>query len=183
MKPSRQLLVSAAVVATVMGCGGPPKQASPAQPQEEAKSPPRSIELGPTELIQKDPNLGTQWTVKGTSGRVTMQEDGKGSGELDNVSGAIFDNEQVTANYTAKHGKADQAAQTLNLTGNVVVIAKASSAKLVADQVRWLAGRKLIEASGNVTMKTQDYSIGPFPALLATPDLKTFGTPDRFKKP
>lgn len=182
MKTFYTFVFSLAALALVAGCGSSNKAAEPKQAEPPKKVTPKAIQMGPVELIQKDAKLGPQWSVKGKSAQMTMSEDGKGSGDLFEVSGTMFDKNEPAATFTAKQGHADQAAETLNLMGNVVVTAKESSAKLVADHVRWLADRQLIEATGNVTMKTQDYSIGPFPVLLATPDLKSFGTPDRFKK-
>jgi hypothetical protein len=54
---------------------------------------------------------------------------------------------------------------------------------MTALKLKWMPERKLIEASGHVMLESSDYIVGPFESILATPDLKKFGTPDTFGNP
>lgn len=165
------------IVLGVMGCGAK-AQDKPAPPEPRKPEPTRALQTGPVEITQKNDQQQTSWTIRGESSRVQIAE--KASGDLDNVSGTIYTKAKPSATFTASHGAANQTSNLLALDGEVVLVAKDPESTLKADHVKWLPERELIEATGNVTVVTKDYRLGPFKKLLATPDLKKVGTPDQF---
>jgi len=166
------------IVLGVMGCGAKAQQPSPVQ-EPRKPEPTRTLQTGPVEITQKNKLQQPSWTIRGESSRVEIAD--KASGDLKKVSGTIYTKAQPSATFTANQGSANQANNLLTLSGDVVLVAKDPESTLKADHVKWLPERELIQATGNVTVVTKDYRLGPFPKLLATPDLKKVGTPDQFE--
>jgi len=169
---SRRFLALFAALA-LAGCGssGPKKS----QPKEAPKEPAKSIASGPITLTQKDAKGNAAWEVKGDASQI-VYADGKAEGQLANVSGTV---EGDKCAFTAKLAKANQKSEELELTGSVVVTSKEGNV-LKANKVTWMKGQGLIRATGDVTFVSPSYTSGPFPALVASSDLKRIGTPDSF---
>ncbi|MBS1704697.1 MAG: LPS export ABC transporter periplasmic protein LptC [Armatimonadetes bacterium] len=176
------LIVGCALL--TIGCGSGPSgqkaetstSAKPNAPQE----PERAVASGKVEMVQRDEQREPQWAVKAQSAELNFDSEKKASGNLQGVSGDLYDKGKVVSTFKSNAGDVDQKQSVLNLRGQVVVQSKEQDAVLTADSVKWLAKLRLVKAEGAVQVIGKGYKMGPFPALLATPDLKKVGTPDRF---
>lgn len=178
------LIPLVALLAGLQACGSPKKQtaqqpANPA-PTTAPETEPRAVQVEDANLTQRDEQRKVQWKLKSESALLTYAEGGKAQGELTTVRGELYQKDQLASTFESEKGFADQRTSDLRLVGEVAVTSKEQGLVLSAETVRWIPGRELIEAKGAVEIRGADYRIGPFPVLLATPDLKQFGTPDRF---
>jgi hypothetical protein len=167
------------LAAVLVGCGSGSAPTTVAEAPPTPKSPERALAAGPTEIIQRGESRKLVWSVRGEGMTVRLDGDGKASGDLKAVTGKVYDDAEQPGDYRAAFGSADQKAQVLRLRGNVEF--RNAQGVLRADALIWQPARKLIEATGNVTFEGPDYKLGPFPKVLATPDLRSIGTPDQFK--
>ncbi len=141
----------------------------------------RSLRTGAAEIVQRLPDGHITWTAKAKTSLLHISPEGKVSGSLQTVSGELFSKGRSASRFEAGQGDADQATNKLDLSGKVSVSSDQEHARLSAEKVSWLQGPEVIEASGSVYLRTDDYIVGPFEKLWATPDLKLTGTPDMFK--
>jgi len=163
-----------------------PAPARPANAPRSQTKPPeaprRAFATGAVEAEARDPQRRRLWTIRAKSARLDMIDDRQAAGDMTDVSGTIFQNEQSVSQFEAQQGQADQVKQRLSLRGSVKVTSAAQRAELRADEIDWRADLHRLEARGNVRVISLDYEIGPFPVLFATADLRTVATPDRFPK-
>lgn len=106
--------------------------------------------------------------------------DGRLKGDLEDVSGKLYDKNGLAATVTAESGEADQTRKRLDLSGHVMIKSKDGKTTLRTGRMRWLADLEIIEAWDGVEVVTEDYKMGPFKRVWATADLTKIGTPDRF---
>lgn len=173
-------------IAMVAGCGSSGSSQSkprPAPEKPDPTAPRRQLESRDVTVAQRDERRVPQWTIKGDKALINVSENGKFSGTLEGVTGELYQDGRAASRFSAQRGEADQNRDTLSATGDVTITDTKTGTKLIAEHMKWLASRKLIEASGNVRVIGTDYEVGPMPRVLATPDLKKFGTPDRFPSP
>lgn len=161
------------------GCGGPTPVQRRANVADEPASE-RRVDTGESEVVRRGPDREPAWSAKSASARLSYGGEGNFGGRFEDVSGLIFSEGKPASEFKARAGVAEQESETLILEGSVRIVGIESKATLSAMRVQWRPDRKLVLASGDVRVNTPDYSIGPFPSLLATPDLRQFGTPDTF---
>lgn len=171
-------LLFAALVA--LGCSGKPVVPAK-QPEPEAPTEPRHVATGAVEITARGEDRMRRWNVRAKSSELAFEGEGAVSGGLDQVEGELFVDDGVASRFRALSGEADQAKQELTLSGEVEITAEKEKAVLTAQEVKWIEELGLIEASGDVRMKSPEYVAGPFAKLWATPDLTDVGTPDMFK--
>jgi hypothetical protein len=170
-------LVLALIVA---GCGpGEPKRAHAPAPEP---SPERHIETEGAQVIRRGPDRRPLWSASSASASLTYAGEGAVSGTFRKVTGRLYERGVPASTFAAQTAFADQGTSRLDMSGQVVIAALRYEARMMADLVRWRPDLELIEASGGVRVTTPDYVVGPFQALLATPDLRRFGTPDTFPR-
>ncbi len=171
------------MIIAAIGCGSAPKKA--VEPAKPPAIPPglSSTKTGPIEIERRAENQRRQWFVSAKSSDLEMSKEGKLQGTMKGVTGQLYENDAVVSRFRASEAYADQDKNVLDLTSQVVVTAEKQGLVLKADKVSWLPSRRLIEASGNVSLDGKEYTVGPFDRLLATPDLKKVGTPDTFGTP
>ncbi len=168
-----------------MGCSRAPKVARPEASSEETipkKVQPRGIETGRIGVIQRGENREPHWAISAERSEVTYDANGKLKGRVYKVMGQLYQGGKVVSDFKADVAVADQIADTLELSGSVILTSKTDESTLRADAVRWLRDRELVEASGKVQVETPAYRLGPCPTLWADPKLQHIGTPDRFKR-
>jgi hypothetical protein len=160
------------------GCGrGVPPRANVA---EEAYAPERDFATGPVEIVYKESSGVVGWTVTAKESTVTLASSGKVRGSLVGVSAVLFKGGKPSCRLRSDKGEADQGTGVLALAGNVEVVAVEQQTVLRAQRLKWNVRKGLLEAEGGVVVTTESYTIGPYPRLDATADLKRFGTPDHF---
>ncbi len=122
------------------------------------------------------------YTISWKGAGLTLGRTGIQEGKMNGVSGTVYEAEKPKSTFTAETGYAKKETQTLFLEGKVIVKSPAYSATLRARKLEWLPDVKRYRATGDVTLSTPNGISGPMPELLATADLKRFGTPDTFDK-
>lgn len=147
---------------------------------DEEPVPERRVATGPAEVVRRGQDRAPTWSASSASADLRYAGENAFGGEFENVRGKLFSKGEAASDFQAKRGIARQESETLVLEGAVRIVGLKSKAVLSATRVEWRPERELIEASGDVRVTTPDYSVGPFPSLLATPDLRRFGTPDTF---
>jgi len=120
------------------------------------------------------------WRIEAKASQIEIDPESRVEGELKNVEGTLYEKGQVASTFTATEASANQQNSHLELRGEVKVLGHKDGLVLKAQRVRWLPERQLIEASGRVMLENASFTVGPFPRLLSTPDLKQTGTPDVF---
>lgn len=164
------------------GCSsGPAKKNAVETPRESPV--PKGVQTGAIEVIQRGAGRELEWTCSADSSEVTYDGNGKLSGTLRNVRGFLYEKGRQASTFEAREAYADQASNVLRLSGGVKVTGVVERATLSAGQVSWLAERKMIEASGDVQVSSQQYEMGKMQKLWAKPDLTDVGTPDMFAAP
>lgn len=166
----------------MVACGPPAPPQSAAKDPTEPKNPnPQTIATGPVELQQRDEDRNIVWSLSATGSKLSYKADGKVSGALEGIKGALFEKGAKVSSFSAERGEADQTTEALAISGNVIVHSLKDGAKLSADSVEWVKAKQWIVAKGRVKISTSDYVLGPFEQIVATADLVRFGTPDQFR--
>jgi hypothetical protein len=176
------MLLAGALAA--IGCGPAPAARNPNRAATQPETPPpiRKAATGPVKIEQRGEDRRLTWVVNAQESQLRYGGDEEMAGRLKDVSGTLYQGGEPASRFAAEIGTADRRARTLELEGSVRVRAIGRDAVLTARKVRWLDGPRLIEARGDVTLRTADYVLGPLPRLLATADLDDVGTPDHFSE-
>ena len=196
MKPLGSLL-ALTVPLLIVGCGKGPassakNEAEASKGNEPKKEESLNIVTTAGTADRRDPVKDAKlYTISWKSAAITLGRDAKDrgtikEGTMNAVNGIVYEAEKGVdkpkSTFTADSGYAKKATQTLFLEGRVVVKSPAYNATLKAKKLEWLPDVKRYRATGNVTLTTPTGTSGPMPELLATSDLKRFGTPDLFDK-
>lgn len=168
-----------ALAFVAVGCTRPADapQAAPTRPVEK---PPVKIGTGPVEVQVRGEDGTPSFVVRAQSSEIQVEKGGSQSG-LDKVEGEIFQKGKLASRFTASQGRVDQSARSLQASGKVEVRDTSRGIVLRADNVRYREGEAKIVASGRVTVSSEEWRIGPFDQLAATPDLSRVGTPDQMR--
>lgn len=183
---SRSVWVLLAIPLLLAGCSGKSSHSNTAAETKKTEpSEPKVVNVGAGENTQRssDPNRDRQWTVRWE----TAQLDNDASrrvGKMQQVNGVFYEKDQPMGTFQGDSGFGDQTKQVLLLKGKVRIVSNDPKLKatLYADEVRYDAHEKIVKATGNVRVESQMGTLSPMKELWATPDLKTFGTPDMFKR-
>lgn len=154
-----------------------PKRAATA---EATYAPDREVATGPLEIVYKRASGEVAWSVKAKESQVTLASSGKVRGSLIGVSAVVYERGKPASRIRADRGEADQSTGVLELAGNVQVVAEERGTTIRARRLKWNVESGLLEAEGDVSVVTESYTVGPYPRLMATADLRRFGTPDHF---
>lgn len=165
---------------TVIGCGSREAARPPAPTPPPVEAEKRSAQTEKVEMVARDESRMRAWSVQAKSAKLNFAGEGKMSGDLVGVSGVLFKNDTEAGTFTADRGSANQEQRRLVLRGRVRLVSLTQKAVLTADELEWLDGEERVEARGNVRVRSERYEVGPFPKVLATPDLTDIGTPDMF---
>jgi len=126
------------------------------------------------------PKHEKRWTVNWkTTTLEGYQSKGISTGEMFGVTGTIYKNQQPALDFKADRGDGDKAHELLTLRDHVTASKPGGGATLTADQMQYLAKKKLLVATGHVHLTGAGGS-GTFSQLVATSDLSEAGTPDMF---
>jgi hypothetical protein len=169
-----------------LGCGSSgSKEGNPPPP------PPAELEEGKVAIAADSSRL----QHRNERGVVTLEIDSASSvthldkesaeelrSELVQVSGRIYRGGIVASRFRAPKGTFDRQAKTLELREGVTVTSEERGLVLTARRIVWTESVNLIRAEGGVRIKGSLFESGPSNLLVATSDLRRFGTPDRFKK-
>lgn len=172
-----------------IGCGGPaptpPTRSKPSDP------PVNSVKTTNPEITVNSNDGSSFYKVLAQDSEIAVNAKGPDYGSLKGVHGEINQKGQIVSRFSSDIGVIDRDKQSLVLTGNVKVTkepdskgdAKREGKEMVlnAQSVKYDQGRGRIEAEGSVTVTSDNLVLGPLPKLYATPDLKKFGTPGKFK--
>lgn len=169
----------AAVAAVAASCSRPAAEPAPTAEAPKEK-PPVELATGPVELEVRDESGKTAFVVRARASEIAMESSGAKSG-LKEVSGDIFQGGKVASRFKAARGEVDQKARTLLAEGKAELRDTARGLVLRADRVRYRESEARVVAEGGVTVSSEEWQIGPFDRLVATPDLSRVGTPDRFR--
>ena len=169
----------------VVGCKAKSALPPPALPKANVLQQTIESGAGSTELFSPTKTSQRLWKVEWKSASVTARAESKegmvqmdpDSGIMNEVTGEVDDDQGVASTFRGDRAEADKAEQVLALTGKVVVISKRKNGKLTCDRLEWLPKRKRYHAVGNVVATGPVGTLGPFPEIWATPDLKKVSTP------
>lgn len=183
------------LAAVLIGCGEP-KLTRPkpkVEPTEQAKPTEQAIatDAGKFTRVSEKDGRPTLWTAEWKSAKLDVSSEGSFGGELERVSGQIFRAGNAVSRYRADKAIAKRDSNVLVLSGNVEVESlrpapsqrpeNAFEGTLHCDRLEWDGDREVVRAIGNVTLNTPQYGMGPFPEIVASPDLKHIATPNLFK--
>jgi hypothetical protein len=141
----------------------------------------RKVETGTGEMTQQGEDQKPSFTVRWKRSTLAIQESA-GEGKFQEVTGDLLDANGVASKFTADAAVAKKNPAILAMTGRPEIKSLRNDAVIRADTIRWLDSYGLIEANGNVSIDSPEYSLRGVPALLASRDMSKVGTPDVFKK-
>ena len=163
------------------GCSGKAKSSGEQKdPKPEVKEESKRLYTGSGETTIREPSGDRpiryiiRW--KETELDYTLEE-GPLGGKLDAVSGELFQDGKPGSTFTANSAVADKSKNLLTLTGKVIAIGRDPKAKLECEKLEWRTDKKLLKATGKVTITFEQGVIGPVDELWCLPDLKMAGTP------
>lgn len=104
-------------------------------------------------------------------------EKGASAGALQRVSGELYRDGKLASRFTADRATADKDKHLLVLVGNVVVNGIDPKAQLKCQKMEWFTNRKLLRATGKVTVELEPGTVGPNDEYQCYPDLQQVGTP------
>lgn len=188
---TRSLALAFLAGALLTGCSRKPSAPDPTEAakaardkaEREQKAAGERMNVATTEGTAdwRDPKGDARlYSVAWKSSALTLGRSGLREGAMNDVSGTVYEADRAKSTFTAKKGYAKRETQTLYLEGQVVVKSPQYQATLRAQKLEWLPDVKRYRATGGVTLSTPTGISGPMPELLATSDLRRFGTPDMF---
>ncbi len=104
-------------------------------------------------------------------------------GTMTGVTGEIYRDEKLADTFRGDEAVANHSQNELTLSGHVELVSADKTATLRCDKVLYDATKKLFHAMGNVRFSGRVGSLGTFPELIATSDLKKAAVPELFGKP
>ena len=114
---------------------------------------------------------------------VHILDNGGQTADLNGVHGSLYQKLQEASRFQAETGSSDQTTGMLKMSGQVVLRSLLNNAVLRCDRVEYSSkGEQIVKASGNVQVQGEWGTVSGLQEVWSTPDLKTFGTPDLFKK-
>ena len=162
----------------LLGCGDVPDLPAP-----PAKSGTGAAGANDTEAtIATESFEGTmpeKWWVEGVDASGSLTDETTVF-HINQANGHLLEGDQIASRFTADEGEGDRSSGRLVLMGNVRITSEQDGIVLTAEKLTYSETDGLIYAEGNVLIDSKDWMSGPFAKLVATPDLKRFGTPDRF---
>jgi hypothetical protein len=146
---------------------------------------------GESQVSLSDPDTGDPF-VRTTAGSARVRyvetaDDEFLQAQLQQVEGEIYEDGDLASRFRGEEGELDQGRQRLELREDVRVVSVESEEieqelTLSADRIVYQEENGYISAEGNVTVESDQFVFGPVPELLATPDLRLFGTPEEFEE-
>ena len=120
------------------------------------------------------------WHVEWQSAVLRIEEK---RAALTTVDGELYKENKQVSTFRSDKGDADNESGVLNLNGRVTVFSIPNRATLRCDKLHYTSkGKPLIQATGNVEVDGAFGTVRGLQEVWATPDLKTFGTPDLFQE-
>jgi hypothetical protein len=173
----------------VAGCGVNGKGLTQAQRDAKAKEDQKDKD----QQIFSQAGEATGWTKTGTkqqlwqiaweSVELTFQPDGNSFSKMKNDHGSFYQKGEEASRFQSATAESDKAKGDIDVNGNVVVISLAHNVTLRCDHIHYASkGEQIVKATGNVQVDGQFGTVSGLQEVWATPDLKTFGTPDLFEK-
>lgn len=155
----------------------------PPKPVEKPKTPRTVVTDNPeaTAYTGDGADRHPIWNIKGKTATASAVNDVPTLGEMQVVSGTIFQ-QKDTKDFKADKGLADNQKKILTLTGNVSVYSQKQGSHLTCDKLVYNAGKKIFDARGNVTVKSKTISINGVPAAIADENLDQIASPEMFQE-
>lgn len=172
----------AVVLVVAVGCSSSSgkKSSEKKDPEKEAKEEPRRLYTGSGEATVRDPkgDRPIRYVLKWDKTQLDYTlEGGALDGVIDNVAGELYRDGKLGCKFTASSATADKAKNLLVLSGKVTAIGIDPKAKLECEKLEWRTDKKLMKATGNVTITLEQGVVGPVDELWCLPDLEKAGTP------
>lgn len=183
MRIDRRALMLLFLPAIVTGCGSK-KTATPSPtPETPAKKSEieRAVRTGNGTMTQQGEDQKPSFVVRWERSKLEIQESA-GEGQFEVVTGDLIDSNGIASQFSSATAVAKKAPAILELKGRPQIKSLRNDAVIRADTIRWLDAYGLIEANGNVSIESPEYSLRGVPALIASRDMSKVGTPDVFKK-
>ena len=140
--------------------------------------------VGSADVYSPDAARKKQWTVHWQRLALAVsQKEGVTQGRMLGVRATIFKGSATGVTVSADNGQGSKDQKQLELNGNVTVRSADRKSVLTCQSLRYAAGKELLYASGNVQLQNEVGSLGSFPMLVATSDLKKVATPKEFSLP
>jgi hypothetical protein len=167
----------------VLGCKEAQKVEVGAQTANKPAEPSQQIytqAVDATRWSETEPRVPV-WKITWKNATLDVDQAGGLSGVFRQVNGEMFKKERAASKFSAASGEAHRESGDLALTGDVVVHSTSNSSTLRCDHVHYSSkGKQLITATGRVRLQGHWGAVSGLATVIATPDLKTFGTPDLF---
>ena len=123
------------------------------------------------------------WIVYWQTTVVHIKDTGGQMADLKGVHGSLYQKMQEASQFQAESGSSDQINGLLTMSGHVVLRSLLNNAVLRCDHVEYSSkGQRIVKASGHVQVQGEWGTVSGLQEVWSTPDLKTFGTPDLFRK-
>jgi hypothetical protein len=103
-------------------------------------------------------------------------------GTMTGVRGEIYQNGKPPKVFRADTAIADKQSDVLTLSGQVSVYSPDQKANLKCDKVVWDPHKEIVQATGNVTVGNDKYTLTGLPAIMARSDFSVIATPDMFQE-
>ncbi|MEA2553446.1 MAG: hypothetical protein QOJ65_1622 [Fimbriimonadaceae bacterium] len=117
------------------------------------------------------------------SAQITLDEQGRSSTSMKRVKGKLYQNGKDASDFQSDTGAGNQSSGDLSLSGHVLVTSLLHQTTLRCDTLHYSSkGRQIVQTLGNVEVAGDWGTVSGLQEVLATPDLKTFATPDLFPK-
>jgi lipopolysaccharide assembly outer membrane protein LptD (OstA) len=137
-------------------------------------------DAGETTWYSSDAKPLPEWHVKWQKAQATAEGGSPMFGKMFNVTGEILQTKDT------KTFRADRAvavsSDVLTLTGSVVVHSPKSAATLNCDKLVYDGKKKVFDATGDVSLKTNTVKITGVPEVKADSDFTQVSSPDMFKE-
>lgn len=160
------------------GCRKPPPKVV-SQPAPKPNTLTILTQPGEVTEYALSPQRHPVWHVKWQGAEVNTVNGAPQLGKLKGVSGELLQQGDPKS-FRADEAIADRQSNVLTLTGKVSVYSPRDKANLVCEKVVYLSKDQLLHATGNVTVKSPQYSISGVPEVMSKADFSVIASPDLF---
>lgn len=167
------------------GCGSSGGSApKPPEKKDEKPALEGGVETNAAEGVRYGPEPVRKplWRLRWERSSLTYGEGGVFFGTAFGVRGVFFKGPKEASSFQAESVEIERGSNKLQIKGGVVVSAEKPLTQLKCEEATWDPDREVGEARGNVRVITEDYTLGPFPVIRFSPELKIGGTPKLFEE-
>lgn len=132
-----------------------PQPSGPPSPGSQPGQPLPPVSVEGSRITGSDPAGRVEWELRAVSVEV---DNARQQIRLEGVEGTFFEKEKATIIFSAPRGIFDIAQRDVVLSGRVRARTP-SGARMEADVMHWIAGRRLLVATGNILLAQQKLTV------------------------